>query len=152
MKDFDSDRRARLEQARTVDRSFTIGGQIFERRISVMPEALLPLDMLKAPVLAEDGRTVIEAGSSISDDFAAIDAVILAHIDTDADPTAEERYLEVRANTEDIIDAADLRRLMDWLVNEDVGRPTGRPGNSSGSRERTGTGSTADSSRQAAAA
>lgn len=152
MKDFDTERRARLEQARSVDRSFQFGGEVFERRISVMPESLLPLDMLKAPKLAEDGRTVLEPGSSIAEDFAAIDAVILAHIDTDADPTAEDRYLRVRANQADIVTADDLRRLMDWLVNEDTGRPTGPSGNSSGSPARTGTESTAASSLPASAA
>jgi len=150
--DFDQERRARLEQARTVDRSFRIGGETFERRPKVHPEALLPLDRMKVPTFGpptpDNPRgDLIDPGSSRAEDLAAIDAVVLAHIDTDGDPTAEERYLALRARKTDPLDFADLYELMRWLTTEEVGRPTGLSADSTGTPQSTGTSSTDGSSQ-----
>lgn len=149
-KDFDAARQARREKDRLTDRSFTVAGQTFNRRLQVVPEVLLPLDIIQPPkrgpksVEHPEGE-VIEAGSSLTEDFAAIDAVILACIDTDEDETAEARYRALRANTADIVTTSDLRELMEWLIEECAGRPTSRPSASQHTDGPTATTSTAGS-------
>lgn len=150
-KNFDIARKERQDKARLSDLSFTFAGEMFNRRAQVIPEVLLPLDEIKAPVRGPKNAEnpegeILEAGSTVGEDFAAIDKVIIACIDTEDDETAEGRYLALRQNTKDVVTVSDLRELMEWLIQECSGRPTGRPADSQPTAGPTGTTSTGGSS------
>lgn len=121
MKNFDTDREERRRAALEAERGFQIGGETFLRAIEVKPDSLAPMDRMR-PAKRDATGKVIEAGSGIGEDVAAIDEVILAMIDpVDG---SHERYLALRARDEDILTLEDLRALSEWLLEQTTLRPT----------------------------
>jgi hypothetical protein len=131
MKDFDAERRQRDEEGRD-DRTFTIGGETFVVKPEVRPEALADYEQMTGSESAHEALRVID------------DLVVSFLDDTDDDP--EGRYRAVRARTEDPIGMATLESLVEWLVETQTNRPTGRPGSSGTGPQRTKGGSTDGSS------
>lgn len=132
MKDFDAVRTARIGSDE--ERSFKILGEVFIAKASVKPEVLTKYENLEE---AEGAQTTLEI----------IDELVLSMIQDGAEgEEAEARYRAIRAREDDPIALADLQNIVEWLVERQTGRPTGKPGNSSAGRGRTGGRSTADSS------
>lgn len=131
MHDFDVDRAAKYEQ----DRSFKIGGEKFIHRPSVRPELMADW---------EDISTTTPAREVL----AITDALIVAWLDTDADPTGPDRYKALRQRDSDPIGGGDLSALVTWLYRQSTRRPTVPPSPSSDGSGATGTTSTATSSTE----
>jgi len=102
MKNFDEARKKRAQ----ADRSFTIGGETFERKPGVRPEVLLEWSDLTAGT--PSGR-VLEV----------IDEVVLAMISPNGKSAA--RWEAVRESEDDPVTLADLHELVSWLVEEELG-------------------------------
>lgn len=131
MKDFDTERvavwRERLEQ----DRTFRLGGQEFTYRVMVAPEALAPWFSLTGD---EDEIDAI----------AAMDKTVLAFLE----PGQDEKWWAARSpDVEPPITGRNILDLCKWLLEEQAGRPTGKPSGSSpeSATEGSGTTSTAGS-------
>jgi len=133
MYDFDEDRSARFE----ADRRFKIGGEVFQHRPGVRPETMAAWE--------EIGRE-----TSASEAIKITDALMLAWIDTTADPTAHDRYKALRERENDPISGSDLSHVIMWLYRQSSRRPTVAPASSSDGRETTGTTSTETSSTEQA--
>lgn len=132
MKDFDQERQARVNRERT----FRIGGEEFTYRPAVSPEALLPYNT----AITGDSRP------SEAEWIELYDETIRALLD----PGQEEKWATVRnPDVENPISIQDLSGLLQWLLEEQVGRPTGQPSDSSTSSDGNGTHSKDDSSSKA---
>ena len=134
MKNFDAERLAPVEK----DRSFRIGGHDFQYRAGVRPEVLARY----------------YDGSPTNDNVETLkiyDETVVAFLeDGYADVWRSVRELE----GPEAITLRDIRDLIDWLIEEQTARPTGRSSDSSsGSESRSnGTSSTDDSASREAAA
>lgn len=135
MKDFDEARAER--QAR--DRSFRIGGEEFTYRPAVAPEAILQWSRMtggEMPDLTEQEAIEI------------FDETVLAFLEVGQ----EKKWKAVRdPKLENPLNISDLRELVSWLFEEQTGRPTGQPSDSSdgSGTPPTGTPSTEGSPLQA---
>jgi hypothetical protein len=138
VKDFDVQRAARRDKS-VDDRSFVIAGETFVRRAAVRPEVL-------------NGFDRVEADSPNSVTLTVMDEMFLELVEGGEDGgEAEDRYRALRASTdpETLLTLEDLSEVVEWLVEEQVGRPTGSPSDSSRGQKRTGTTSTRGSSSPA---
>lgn len=118
MKDFDTARNERLER----ERGFRIGGHDFVYRASVAPEALL----------AWDDRGDLE-GQAFLD---VIDETVIAFLE----PGQDEKWREARsAASENPLNISDIIEVIQWLFEEQVGRPTGRSSESTNGGGASGT-------------
>lgn len=146
MKDFDAERRARLER----DRSFQLGGETFTMRPSVAPEATLRWSQMamgeigverELPVLDGKGeatgnirtRKIVPEAEALD----IFDETVLAFLE----PGQEEKWATVRgADVELPLTIDDLRELIEWLFEAQTGRPTGPSSDSTpGSGDATST-------------
>lgn len=120
MRNFDEERQARLEQ----DRSFQINGETFTRRPGVAPEKVLPWVQM---ITGETDPTEADA-------ITILDDTVLAYLE----PGQEERWRVARdPESDNPVTIPDLRRLLEWLTQEDAGRPTGQSSASAGGRDDT---------------
>ncbi len=129
MKNFDE---ARAEREKR-DRSFQIGGESFTYRPAVAPETILRWSQMtggEIPDLTEQQALDI------------FDETVLAFLE----PNQEEKWASIREpDVAHPLNVADLRELVAWLFEEQTGRPTGPPSDSSGGPATTETPSTGDS-------
>lgn len=134
MKDFDEARRARLER----DRSFQIGGQVLTYRPAVPPEALLAYN-----------KAITGEVTATEEEWISIyDETILSMLEEGQ----EDGWKIVRdPKAANPLNVQDLNELLQWLLEEQTGRPTGQPSDSSTSSGGNGTQSKADSSSPGAA-
>lgn len=139
MRNFDEARQERLAQ----ERSFTIGGQTFEYRASVAPEAYLEWSKM---VGGEYGDDLTEEKS-----IEIFDSTIVAFLK----PGQDEKWKAVRSPDAEIpLTLGDMKDVVRFLFEENSGRPTGASSASSGGSgtQATPTTSTERSSSQAEAA
>ena len=135
MKNFDEARAER--EAR--DRSFQIGGETFSYRPAIAPEAILRWSQMTGGEMPD--LTEVEA-------IEIFDETVVAFLE----PGQDEKWARVRSkDAKHPINLADLRALVSWLFEEQTGRPTSQPSDSSGGPETepTGTNSTDESRLQA---
>lgn len=131
MKNFDEQRRKRLEQ----DRGFTIGGETFIRRPSVRPEAVSPWEAVAS-----------NPAMSNTDILAAIDETIINLIEPGEKGEAHKRWHKLREREEDALNLGDMIDVITWLVEEQAQRPTQPSSDSSSEPGTTETPSTDGSS------
>lgn len=105
MKDFDEARAARKDK----DRAFRLGGEVFFMKAGVKPEVFAAYDDVN------EETTALEA-------LATIDGIVLDMIESRDDAAA--RYRKVREQEDDPVNLADLTALVEWLIEEQTGRPT----------------------------
>lgn len=129
MKDFDEARAER--EAR--DRTFKIGGEEFHFRPAVTPEALLPYN-----------RAITGEYTPTEEEWIKLyDESITAMLD----PGQDARWVHVRRpDAPNPLNVADLNELLQWLLEQQAGRPTGQPSDSSTSSAGNGTGTKEESS------
>lgn len=127
MKNFDDKRRIRLE----ADRQFTIGGETFTQKTGLRPEVLLPWENIGADTPA-------------SEVLATIDQLVHDFIEPADD--AHARWDALRKRDDDPVTLQDLQELVEWLIEEQTGRPTSPPSASTPSAPTQPTGSTEGSS------
>lgn len=178
MKDFDVDRQKR----EVADRSFKIGGKEFVYRAAVAPEAILAWSeaasagdesrsRLQAASMRLEAAQKAElptkeigeyemkladaleasagAGTGEGDFIRLLDETVSAIIE----PEYQDAWRAVRSpDALHPLNIEDLQGLMEYLVAEVVGRPTGPPSDSSPSGARNGESSTDESLPQAEAA
>lgn len=130
MKDFDAERRQRHEEGRDA-RTFSLGGETFVVKAEIRPEALAEYERMSGDTDAHEALRII-------------DDLVVSFLEEDDD--AEGRYRGVRARTDDPIGMATLEALVEWLVETQTSRPTGRPGSSGTGPQRMKDGSTDGSS------
>lgn len=127
MKDFDAKRKARMDR----DRSFKIGGEEFTMRAGLRPEVLIPWEQLTEETSAAEVLQIL-------------DSIVLDFLEPYGD--SHDRYRALRERVEEPITLQDLQELVEWLIAEQTGRPTGQPSSSTPSAVPPGTGSTEGSS------
>lgn len=179
MKNFDEARNARPRKS-LEERTFALGGQVFVIRDRFRPEVMLPLEQLEDAITDKttcncdhrlhehnEGGTVgacqqwgcgckkfvpkvLEPGSSLADQLAAVDLTITGMLDP-AENSAE-RYAGLRANEEDPLEVEDLMEIIKWATEKDTEHPTGPSSVSTAGLEPTGTPSTGVSSSPVPAA
>lgn len=134
MKNFDDARKERLNR----ERQFVIGGETFTFRPSVRPEDVLDWFEMRTgeSLTGDDGLTQRQQ-------VEVYDRTVLAFLE----PSQDEAWAKVRADADPPITIKDISDLIEWLFEEQAGRPTSQPSDSStgsGSGE-TGTTSTGSS-------
>lgn len=132
-KNFDEKRSQR--PARTVEeRTFTIGGVSLVQRDprDVKPEALTPYEQ-------------ITKESPLSTDLGAMDAIVVALLE----PDSQQAWKELRARDKDVITPEDITDVLQYLIEQVTGRPTGQPSASGPGANGTEASSTATSSEPA---
>lgn len=169
MKDFDRERNERPRRT-LEERTFSLGGQTFVLRDRFRPEVLVPLEEIEEPITDkttcncdhrlhehnENGKVgacqefgcqcnkftpkVLEPGSSLVDQLAAIDLTITGMIDPADDSAA--RYAAVRSREDDPLEIEDLTAIIEWATAKDTDRPTGQPSVSTPGPAATGESST----------
>lgn len=116
MRNFDEAREERLKR----DRSFQIGGETFSYRAAVAPESILRWSQMtggEIDPLPEE--TAIEI----------FDETVLAFLE----PGQDDKWKKVRdPNAKIPLNVGDLKDLVLWLFEEQSGRPTSPPSDSSG--------------------
>lgn len=118
MKDFDTARNERLAR----ERGFRIGGHDFVYRASVAPEALLAWDDRGN----KDGQEFLDV----------IDETVIAFLE----PGQEEKWRAARSGaSENPLNISDIIEVIQWLFEEQVGRPTGRSSESTSGGAGNGT-------------
>lgn len=127
MKDFDQVR----EERRQADRSFKIGGETFVRKVGVRPEVLAEYEKLEETTAATETLELIDG--------------IVVDLIEDADG-GHDRYRALRQREEDPLSLADMQEMVQWLVEEETGRPTQPPSPSTRGPGGTVTTLTGDSS------
>jgi hypothetical protein len=135
MKDFDTERLATIEK----DRGFHIGGRDFVYRVGVRPEVLARYF---------DGSPTADNAETLR----IYDETVFAFLDEEAMPNQKEAWTDIReVEGKTAITLADIKGLIDWLIEEQAARPTGLlSGSSNGSGSPTsGTVSTAVSASTA---
>lgn len=138
MKNFDTDwANRRSKEART----FQMRGEEFVMIEAARPESLA----------ADPGET----GDEIEDSMKVLDDRFLSLIEhSEPGPGLKEspeelRYRALRARESDGLSIRDLREVIDWLIEEQTGRPPTSPSASTPGRGRSGTRSMAVSPSQA---
>ena len=140
MKDFDASWASRRAKE---NRTFKVCGEEF-----VMVEAARPESLAADP--EETGDEVADSMKVLDDRFLSL----IEHSDPDPGETVspeEKKYRELRARETDGLSIRDLREVIEWLVEEQTGRPTTSPTDSTSGRERSGTRSMAGSRSPATA-
>lgn len=135
MKNFDEARAEREVR----DRSFQIGGESFTYRPAVAPEGILRWSQMTGGEMPD--LTEVEA-------IEIFDETVNAFLE----PGQAEKWSRVRdPQAKHPLNLSDLRDLVSWLFEEQAGRPTTQPSDSSGGSEKseTGTSSTDASPLQA---
>lgn len=134
MKDFDEARKER----ETRERTFKIGGEEFTFRPSVAPESLLAYN-----------RAITGEVTPTEEEWIGLyDETIQSLLE----PGQDERWKLVRkADAAHPLNVSDLNGLLQWLLEEQAGRPTGQPSDSSSSSGGNGTGSKVEPSPRAEA-
>jgi hypothetical protein len=133
-KDFDTDRIHRAER----DRSFTIGGETFTYRASIPPE-----DLAEWNEAVSGEKELGERGW-----ITLYDDTILRLLE----PGQDEKWRAARSDETLPLNLGDMRGLMEWLLAEQSGRPTGQSSASTNGGGTTGTSSTEPSSSEQAPA
>lgn len=134
MRDFDEIRREREQR----DRSFRIGGEEFTYKASVAPEVLVRWNSAATAELELTETEWLEL----------FDETTLAILD----PGQQEKWERVRAVGGDHpLNIGDMRAVIQFLIEEATGRPTGPPAGSSPGGDSTETGSRGESSSPAEA-
>jgi hypothetical protein len=129
-KDFDSE----WAERRSVDaRSFKFCGETFVMRKAIKPETMAIRD-----TITED--------SPMEESMAALDDLFLSMIEHGED--AEARYRALR-DADDELGIRDISDVLDWMIEQQTGRPPTSRGASMDGHSRTGTPSTAASSSRA---
>lgn len=137
MKNFDSERRPVVARE---EREFKIGGEVFVRRSRVRPDVLTGWDDVTDDTPAAEVLKIA-------------DELILSLIEDEA--ASHDRWLSLRTrDDDDALELPDIISVIQWLIQEATGRPTGQPPASAGGSvtPATTTTSTADSASSAAAA
>lgn len=129
MKDFDKERRQRIKEALTDDKSFKLHDETFH----IQPD--LPI---RAIELLESGQ----ANNSLEQVYAAVSLGI-----TEDD---RDRFLSLLTTKGEEIGLGEMNDVAEWIVEETTRRPTKRPGSSSSPRATNGTTSKDDSSTSVA--
>lgn len=115
MKNFDEERRGRLE----ADRSFILGGETFTYKASVAPETVLRWSQLTGGEIPD--LTEVEA-------IAIYDETVLVFLEEGQN----EKWAKVRDPEHEFpLSIGDLRKLIRHLFEVTSDRPTGRPSGSS---------------------
>lgn len=135
MHDFDEERLVKYQE----DRKFKLGGEEFTHRPTVRPELMAEWEDITNETTAKEALVLT-------------DRLILAWLDTDADPTAVKRFKALRERETDPIGGGDLSKLVTWLYRQSTRRPTTTPEPSSAGSGSTGTTVTGISSTEPAAA
>lgn len=130
MKNFDTERNERA----SLERKFQMGGETFTYRAGVRPEDILSWFQMRS------GETADEL--SQANQVAVYDDTILAFLD----PGQAEKWARVRAEAEPPISLGDIADLIDWLFEEQAGRPTSQPSDSTNGSGSGGTGTTSTDS------
>ncbi len=125
VKNFDLERAKRASQ----NRQFKIGGVTLTRRASVRPEAMMEWEAV-TPLTPP------------ADVIAAIDNTIVAMVENGG----HKAWKALRAREDDAVTLGDMLEVMQWLVEEQSGRPTLPPSPSSTEPVSSGTTSTGASS------
>ena len=139
MRDFDAERDQRLleREARYAeegrDRSFKLGGEIFEYRMMV-PYAAIDAIM---------SVTLDTAAGAVTDRINKALAMAI-------EPGEKGEALKRLESAKERIELEDTRSVMLWIIAEATRRPTSAPSSSGGGREKTGAESTDDSSSRVA--
>lgn len=175
MKDFDTERNQRL----TGDRSFRLAGREFRYRPSVAPEVILGwsqfaegadpyerklklaaarLNVTRATkssdeLIAKGELEVVEAENALAE-ARPTDSQWIEALDRTATAVLEAGYAEAwrdarSADVENPLSLADLQEVLEWLIEQVSGRPTGQPSGSDSSPNGSGTSSTDGSSSTA---
>lgn len=132
MKDFDEARGEREER----DRGFKINGQTFVYRPAVAPETLIPWFEMGA-------------GTPEREAIALMDEVVLGFLEEEyRDAWREAR----KADATHPINRDDMFKVIEWLLEEQVARPTQPPSDSPSGGGSTETSSTEGSSLRVAEA
>lgn len=124
---FDTKRRERLQR----DRTFIVGGETFEYRPAVAPEAILRWSKMTGGdyvLRDEEGAPRLDSrGDPISvlseeDAIGIFDETILAFLE----PGQDEKWRKVRgADVQNPLNVGDMTEIVHWLFREQSGRPTG---------------------------
>lgn len=128
MKDFDARRKERAER----DRGFTLGGETFVMKPGVRPEALAAYES-------------IDVDASPEAKLGTMDGMILDFLEGDT-AEIEARWKKVRAIEDNPITIQDMQAVIEWMIAEQTGRPTGQPSDSTDGPAATVTSLTAASS------
>lgn len=111
MKNFDKVRRERIDR----DREFIIGGETFAYRSGVRPEALVPWFQLQS------GESLVgETRLSQEQQLKVMDDTVLAFLEEGQ----AEKWASVRMSVENPVTLKDIDALIEWLIEEQTGRPT----------------------------
>jgi hypothetical protein len=129
--DFDIDRQYRHEG----DRQFKLGGEVFTHRGGIRPEVQQQWEEMPAETPGSEALKIT-------------DALIVAWLDTDADPTGPERFRKLRERESDPITGRDINNLIVWLYTQSTRRPTEPLSSSEDGRGETTPTSTATSSTE----
>lgn len=132
MKDFDERRRERAAR----DRGFTLGGEQFVMKPGVRPEILVAYEGIPPEATPEQKIGVL-------------DGVIIGFLEDEAEATV--RWTRARAIEDNPVTLQDMQDLIEWLIEQQTGRPTGQPSVSSPGGGGTVTPLTAASSSPVAA-
>jgi len=119
MHDFDAERQGRSGE-------FRIGGEVFSYRLGIRPE-----------VLAESEQ--VTEGTGTLEVLKVIDSTIMRFL---SDEDNRSRWRELREREEDAVTFVDLTNLLNWLTQEQTGRPPTSPEPSSPGLSGNGTVST----------
>lgn len=117
------------------NRTFTLRGETFTRKIAIRPEWWMGYDKRLG-----DSKTEAQV-------LAVLDGQILESISEDQ----HERYRALRAQDPPVLGLPEITMVIAWLDRELAQRPTQAPGSSGNGRAKSGASSTAKSDSTAAA-
>jgi hypothetical protein len=131
MKDFDAEWSERDSEE---NRTFTLRGETFTRKVAVRPEFWMGYDKR-----LQDSTTEEQI-------LAVLDGQILESLEGDG----PDRYRALRAAENTQVGLPEIQEVIAWLNEEMAQRPTKAPGSSGNGRVRNGEASTARSASAAA--
>lgn len=116
------------------ERTFKLGGEEFHYVIGVRPEEILPWFEMRSgeSILSADGERRMSQREQLD--------VYDATIKTFLEPADHEKWDRVREAADPPLSLKDIDDLVDWLFEEQAGRPTLQPSGSSPGSEGGGTG------------
>jgi len=130
VRDFDKARQVRLDR----DRTFQIGGETFSFRPAVAPEALLEYNS----AITGDLTDLKE-----NDWIRIYDDTIIAMLE---DGQGDRWHHARRLDSDNPLNADDINAVLQWILEQVTGHPTGQPSDSSTSSDGNGTPSKDNSS------
>ena len=125
--DFDPERQNRTGK-------FKIGGEVFEYQLGIRPEVLAESDRITGAITKETETLEV---------LRIIDFTVEQFLATDED---REHWKALREREKDPVTFPDLTNLLNWLTEEQTGRPPTSPEPSSPGLSENGTPSMDDSS------